>query len=107
VIYFNSPSWMGDYSHPLQCVDGLQRLTALIRFLKDEIKAFGYYYSEYEGHPSHHSMTLKVNINSLQTREEVLEWYLQFNSGGTIHSEDELNKVRKLLEEEKNKSNER
>jgi hypothetical protein len=30
-----------------------------------------------------------------------LEWYLQLNSGGTVHTEDELARVRLLLKEEK------
>jgi hypothetical protein len=30
----------------------------------------------------------------------VLKWYLEFNSGGTVHTEAELNKVRKMIEEE-------
>ena len=44
---------------------------------------------------------LRININDLQTREEVLTWYLDFNSCGTVHSEEEIARVRKLLAEEK------
>ena len=102
VIYFNCPTWSGNTNveYPLQCVDGLQRLTAILAFLDDKIKVFGQLYSEYSGKVPTRFDVL-ININSLQTRREVLEWYLQFNSGGTIHSEEELNRVRKLLEEEK------
>lgn len=104
IIYFNCPSWYGDTDkdYPLQCVDGLQRLTAVTRFLNDEISAFGYKLSEYDSKvPTR--FDLLININCLQTRAEVLDWYLQFNSGGTVHSEEELNRVRKLLEKENDK----
>ena len=71
------------------CVDGLQRLTSLRKFLNNELKVFGYYLNEFED-----AMLLKkryrllININDLKTREEVLKWYIDFNSGGTVHSEE-------------------
>ena len=45
VIYFNQPGWhlsvaAGAYND-LICVDGLQRLTAIQRFMANEIPAFG------------------------------------------------------------------
>jgi len=41
-----------------------------------------------------------IYLNNLKTRKEVLQWYLEFNSYGTIHTEEEINKVKKLLEME-------
>lgn len=102
VVYFNHPNWStgGDCGKVgFVCVDGLQRITACLKFLRDEIKVFGHYYSEYEDKPS--PMTgLKFNINELSTRKEVLEWYLQLNSGGTVHTEEELERVRRLKDKE-------
>jgi hypothetical protein len=40
-------------------------------------------------------------VNDLKTREEVLQWYLDLNSGGVVHTEEELNRVREMLEKEK------
>ena len=102
-LYFNSPVWGGyelrpdcDLDETLLCIDGLQRYTSIIKFLKNEIKAFGLYRNEFEGKiPS--SISIKVNVHNLQTRKEVLEWYLQLNSGGMAHTEEELNRVRELL----------
>lgn len=103
VIYFNSPAF-GSYKklkdETIVCVDGLQRLTACLRFVRDEIKVFGYRFSEFEGSPRVMS-DLKFNVNSLETRAEVLEWYIQFNSGGTVHTDEEINRVKKLLKEER------
>lgn len=99
-IYFNSPNFlMGEL--PFVLVDGLQRITALLRFLNNEIKAFGLYYREFEGRTD---VSLVFIVNDLKTREEVLQWYIEMNSGGTIHSDAEIERVKMLLEEELRKN---
>jgi len=47
--------------------------------------------------------SFKLNVNTLQSREEVLKWCLEMNSGGTPHPQEELDRVRDLLENEGNK----
>jgi len=97
-IYFNHPGWMGSFEGEFVCVDGLQRLTAIMRFLNDEIRVFGKLFSEFTGRmPSGNDLTF--HINDLKNRKDVLTWYLEMNSGGTPHSEEELNRVRKLADE--------
>lgn len=99
VIYLNNPTWANyKNKHDFVCVDGLQRSTAIFRFVKNEIKVFGHYYDEFEGSPRM-MQGIKININDLKTRKEVLQWYLEFNSGGTVHTEEELTRVREMLEE--------
>ena len=39
-----------------------------------------------------------MGINNLKTRGQVLEWYLQLNDRGVVHTKEELDKVRRLLE---------
>jgi uncharacterized protein with ParB-like and HNH nuclease domain len=99
VIYLNHPGWMSDFEGEFVCVDGLQRITAMKRFIHNEIMAYNHFYREFEGSPR---MTndMKININNLKTRKEVLQWYLEMNSGGVVHTKEELDKVRKLLEQE-------
>lgn len=110
VIYFNCPYFVcgsyedylnGKYEMPMQCVDGLQRLTAIRRFLNNELSIFGgYYLDDFEDKKVLlRTMSLRININNLKTRREVLQWYLDFNTGGTVHSDEEIARVRKLLEE--------
>lgn len=106
VIYFNSPAWSRQESHSdldekVLCVDGLQRLTACLRFVEDEIKVFGHKFSEFEGSPRI-MHDLKFNVNDLQTRAEVLKWYIEFNTGGTVHTKEELDRVKAMLEAEVN-----
>lgn len=102
VIYFNCPYFFDyspeKYDMDMVCVDGLQRLTAIRRFLKNEIKVFGHYLNEFEdAEIIKRTYDIKFNINNLATRKEVLQWYLDFNTGGTIHSKEEIDRVKQLL----------
>jgi len=99
VIYLNNNHWQKTKPQGEQyfvCVDGLQRATAIRRFVNNEIKAIDHYYSEFEGSPRI-MQGIKVNVNDLQTRAEVLQWYIEFNSGGTVHTKEEIERVRELL----------
>ena len=83
------------------CVDGLQRITAIQRFYRDEIPAFGHRYSQFEGKLNSIKLTIRVVLNDLQTREEVLQWYLELNTTGVPHSKEELDRVKALLNRER------
>ena len=95
-IYFNHPKWMSDYKADMVCVDGLQRLTALLAFLDGEIPAFGHYVHEYEDRMPWYDLIFHIGAFS---EKEAVEWYLEMNFKGTPHTDAELNRVRKLLEE--------
>ena len=106
-IYLNCPSWnsVSDFSdkyNDFVCVDGLQRYTAIKKFVNDELKVFGYYFHEFEDWKifSRKTSIIKLNINDLKTKKEVLQWYLEMNSNGTPHSKEEIDKVKAMLEEE-------
>jgi hypothetical protein len=102
VIYLNNNQWnrFDSGEEYYVCVDGLQRATAIQRFVRCEIKAFGFYYNEFEGSPRI-MQGVKININNLKTKKEVLQWYIEFNSGGTVHTKEEIDRVKSLLEQEK------
>lgn len=108
VIYFNCPAFGCETEHcdipNMVLVDGLQRLTALIRFLNNEIPIFGTYFKDFEDNPRDSLTMIKFNINDLQTKAEVLQWYLDMNTGGTVHSDEEIQRVNELLEKEKFKN---
>ncbi len=98
-ILFNCVGWTRGDIKDFVLVDGKQRLHALIRFLHDEIPVFGHKRSEITGFMrSHHGV--KFHVNDLDTRAEVLRWYLDFNTGGTVHTPEEIARVRALLEAE-------
>lgn len=103
VIYLNNPSWNftvkeGEYNEYV-CVDGLQRITAIQRFINNEIKVFDSYYNEYTDN-LRNKFSIKVNINDLQTEKDVLRWYIEMNSGGTPHTKAEIQRVKNMLEGE-------
>lgn len=99
-IYFNCSSWMKAYNTPLQLVDGLQRVTAVRRFMENEIPAFGTFLKDFSGKLRIFNAGFVVHVNTLQTRAEVLQWYLEMNSGGTPHTQSELDRVMGLLKAE-------
>lgn len=83
-IRLNHPGWMTTWEGDFVCVDGLQRLTALLKFLNNEIPAFGTYLKDFEGRMPMHS--IRILINDLPTKKEVLQWYYDLNAGGTPHT---------------------
>ena len=41
--------------------------------------------------------TIKLNVNDLKTEREVLQWYVDMNAGGTPHTTEEIDRVKKLI----------
>lgn len=99
IIYLNDPNWRTGRPMPgtYVCIDGLQRITACQKFVNNEIKIFGSYFREYTDNIRTLPATVSVNVNDLQTYKEVLQWYIDMNSGGTPHSETEIQRVKDIL----------
>lgn len=95
VLLFNCADWDGGSEQPIEIVDGLQRLTAVRAFLRGDIPAFGRLHSG--SLSAVHGSRFEVHVNKLRTRAEVLRWYLEINSGGVVHSDSEIDRVRGLL----------
>jgi hypothetical protein len=91
-----------------QLIDGKQRITACMLWAAGEIDAELYdgtkinakFLDEVDRRICSMSIGLRFATVHL-TRKECLEVYLKLNRGGTIHSDEEIDKVRKLLENEK------
>jgi hypothetical protein len=103
IIYLNCPGWMNNFKGPFEVVDGKQRLESVIRFLNNEIPIFGNNFLKDFEDKLPLSADLIFNVNNLETREEVLQWYLDLNSGGVVHTEEELSRVKQLLMRERKK----
>ena len=103
ILYFNNPDWGGKNSddyHDFVCVDGLQRITAVRRFLNNEIPVFHNYYSDFENRylfENDYSHMFTIVINNLKSEQEVLKWYIEMNAGGTPHTRKEIDKVKAML----------
>ena len=110
-IIFNAPHWR-KLGQPLteqyiELLDGKQRLEAVRAFLRGDVKAFGLGFDEFEGRLPTMEYRFRFQICCLETREEVLQLYLKINAGGTPHSDEELARVRRLLEDERNRAAEK
>ena len=98
IIRFNCPGWQNSFEGQMVCVDGLQRLTSALMFLRDEVSVFGGHVLSRIGNGKvPWDVSFRVTINDLRTREAVLNWYLELNAGGTPHSATEIARVRALL----------
>ena len=100
-IMCNHPNWQSAGHGPYELVDGKQRLTAVLAFMRGQIRVFGHTFSEYEDKQFlRFHAGLKWHVNELATRREVLQWYLDLNAGGVVHTNEELDRVRTLLAKE-------
>ncbi len=101
-IYVNHPGWGSTFDSskgPVVLVDGKQRLDAILGFLNNEFKVFGYFFEEYEDRTQLRDVKhgIKWHVNDLETRDDVLRWYVDLNRGGTVHSDEEIDRVRGLI----------
>lgn len=77
-----------------EVLDGKQRLTSLLMFMRDEVQAFGRLASEYEGKCRHAHIVWKVvDLNPVET----MRLYVMLNAGGTAHTKEEIDRVRALI----------
>ncbi|MEG3878968.1 DUF262 domain-containing protein [Microcoleus sp. herbarium7] len=110
-IIFNCPGWMEGIEGQMVLLDGKQRLEAARLFMSNELPVFGGVYRNEltrKGKPMPnfpHPIGFTFHINDLETRAEILQLYLDINAGGVVPSDDELTKVRALLEIEQSLSN--
>jgi hypothetical protein len=104
-LYLNCPGWnntvtLGPRTGQLGyvcLVDGKQRLDAVLGFLADEMPVFGHLRSEYSDEPDIIDARFHWHVNDLQTWPEVLQWYIDLNAGGTVHSDEEIHRVREMI----------
>lgn len=111
-IIFNCPGWMEGFEGQMTLIDGKQRLTAARLFMANELPVFdGVYRQDFRRQGKTiirfpNVIEFTFYINDLQTRAEILQFYLDLNAGGVVHSDTEIDRVRQLLAIENNKQNE-
>ena len=89
-VYLNARRWGTGEPYPLVLVDGLQRITAVLAFLNDEIPAFGTLRSEYEDDMHYTSPCFEWFVNDLPSMHMVVDWYVELNSTGRPHTVAEI-----------------
>lgn len=104
-IQLNCPNWEvsdyeGDLPLGMQCIDGLQRLTAVRQMMAGQIKPFGL--SLQDLHGSSFALTrnfycIRLAVHDFESRADLLQHYIDINSGGTAHSPQEIERVSQML----------
>lgn len=105
-IIFNSPAWSSDKvrgdiaPHVVQCVDGLQRLTSIRKFMAGDLAVFGGLKAQdllqTAFSPRRLGANIQVCVYEFHWRSELLSFYIQHNSGGSVHSTEEIERVQAL-----------
>lgn len=102
-IQWNCPNWEndkyeGDLPRGFQCIDGLQRLTSVAKFLKGELRPFGLTIADldHSRFQIKNRYSFRFQIFCFEKKVDVLDHYLDFNDGGVAHSQDELARVRSM-----------
>jgi Protein of unknown function DUF262 len=99
-ILWNCPDWNTTAIYDrMAIVDGKQRINAVRQFMRDELAVFGHTRSQIDGRLPTFNASFKMHVNDLVDPADVLQWYLDVNSGGTQHTDDELDRVRRLMEQ--------
>lgn len=98
-LYFNCPYWGSGRYAKMVLVDGQQRLKTIFNFLDNRVPVFGgAYLRDFEDASSMlRRIYVVFSINNLVDMREVVQWYLDLNTGGTIHTEKDLTKARNVL----------
>jgi hypothetical protein len=107
VIQMNCPNWdvdkyQGDLPRGFQCIDGLQRITAVLKFLAGEVHPFGLNVDELDGTSFSMRRSLfrfRFAIHNFESRADLLQHYLDLNVGGTPHTSEEITRVKGLLDD--------
>lgn len=109
-LRFNSPVFGGnsrkkgsDLPDDVVLVDGKQRLNACREFINNEVAVFGGNYLKDFDDPQLllRKTSMTYSVNKLQTRRDLLQWYLEMNEGQVAHSAEELDRVRSLMDNAK------
>ena len=105
-LLFNSPNYVGSHGsvggdlprNVMQCVDGLQRTAALIGYAQGHVKAFGRTAADFESGPfGAGRLRVQFVVYQFEFRNDLLQFYLDINGGGVVHTQEELDRVRALM----------
>lgn len=115
-ITFNCPDFAGREKakdcdlEGMVCLDGLQRLTAVLDFMEGKFRVFtnpaveelkngvDFDYFTYSSF-SMRTKRLRFQIFYMQKKADLLDYYLAFNGGGTPHSVEELSRIQQMRDQ--------
>lgn len=98
-IFWNCPGWMRGFEGPLELVDGKQRISAVLDFFSNKVKVFGHYYKEFEDSLRITDAVFIFHVNNLTNKKDIVQWYLDMNTGGSVHTEKDLQPAYEMMKE--------
>lgn len=102
VVYTDEKDADSEVRGKMLCIDGLQRLTACLDFMAGKFKVFDgqlAYQDFIEAcFPLGSAYMLRFDIYNITSYKELLKFYIDLNSGGTVHSADEIERVKNMIE---------
>ncbi len=109
-LQFNCPHFMktGNFNEDdrdvpagFQCIDGVQRITAMEAFFNNDFTVFsGMRAEDFNGTTysiTTMTSTFRVGVHAFNKKADVLKHYLDINAGGTPHSPEEIARIREML----------
>lgn len=91
-LCLNMEGWMRDFGGVFQLIDGKQRLNAIFKFINDELPVFGGYTINKLENFHLRRFNIKLAVNDLP-ETEAIDWYISMNTGGTMHTDEEITKA--------------
>jgi len=69
-------------------VDGKQRLTAILKFLADDLIIFGQYKAS--NFDDLFNIEVLFQYAELKDKNAIIDWYIAMNTGGTVHTQEDI-----------------
>lgn len=85
------------------CIDGLQRFNTIENFIRGEFKVFENQVGIQDLRFTAFDLarkTFTINVFEYDTTQDILNLYLNMNTGGIAHADSEIQRVKNLLEQE-------
>lgn len=95
-LYFNCSNFTNLKNCDFNCLDGQQRIKAILDFLHGKIKPYGFIVNQFEEKVLK-AILLEIVVFEFKTIQEEALWYLNFNSAGVNHSEDDIKKALNVI----------
>jgi hypothetical protein len=100
-IHYDTEKWRKT-GFGYEILDGKQRIRAILDYYEDRFKYNGKYFSDLSYRDQYHFEDYPISVAEMRniTHEQALRYFIKLNTCGKIMSEEQIDKVRKLLEQE-------
>lgn len=97
-VFFNCAGWNSGATSTIQIVDGKQRLKAVMDFMNNRVKVFACLFKDFEDRMNSIHPSFRIHVNDLKDPLAVVQWYLDMNTGGAVHTKKDLKSAYEYME---------